>query len=379
MKNRFFIVITAFTIIFLYLNFYNNHVIYFKVDPLYEIDISTLPQEEKNALSFIESSLSSNGGIYTNYTRSTISNGLPSGKDVLSESQGLALAYFLNINDTNRFKQSLNYSIRHLQMENKLFSWVRYEDTDKSTSNALIDDFRILRALIGAHEKWYDANYLKYAKQLSTSIIKYNINEGLPVDHYSMDEMKASPIISLSYLDTAAIKSAFSIDTRWISIYEASQQILEGGLDSENPFTALSYNTVSHEYQFPDEVCMVQFIYTLINMSEAEIDITSSLNWLSNELANTGRLYSKYNRYLYTPINDIESTAVYSLTAQLFFLEGKKQEAFSCLEAAKKYQIQDKNSQLYGAFGNEITKEAYSFDNLLYIYTSSILNQSNIR
>ena len=72
--------------------------------------------------------------------------------EVLSESQGLYLLYAAEKGDRKAFEQAFSY-VKNNMWQEGLASW-QVKDGQASPVNALIDDFRLYRALKAAQKQW---------------------------------------------------------------------------------------------------------------------------------------------------------------------------------------------------------------------------------
>ncbi len=341
-----------------------------------DINYNQFQYKERITLNFLLENMSNNKtAICTNYLDYLNSDtDIAKGKDILSESQGLILLYFLNRDNKHEFDEILEFSMDNMKLKNNTFSWKIREGEYISNSNALIDDFRILRALIEAYDKWNDKIYMKYIKDISNALLIYNTEENIPVDFYDIEYGYKSNIITISYLDIYTIHKLTNIDKRWNDIYKNSVNTVLNSKIDNTPFYAYEYDLSDKKYSNKEQIDLIQNVYTLIHLAEANIIEYNDIEWIYEEFEKYNKLYTSYFCENFNPSTSTESTALYALTARLFYICKDVEKAELFLKQCEKFQITDVDSPLYGSFGNEENKEVYSFDNLQYLLSISIIN-----
>lgn len=340
-----------------------------------DINYNQYQYKEKVTLDFlIENMSNSENAVYTNYIDYlSLDIDIAKGKDILSESQGLILMYFINRDNKDEFDKILKFSIDNMILKNDTFSWKIREDEYASNTNALIDDFRILRALILAHDKWNDKTYLKHIKKISNALLKYNTEKGIPLDFYDIEYSYKSDMITICYLDIYTMNKLTQIDKRWNDIYQTSINIILNSKINNTPFYNYEYNLSNKKYSNKEEIDLIQNTYTLIHLAEANIIKYKDIEWIYDEFEKYNKLYTTYSSKDFKPSTTTESTALYALTSRLFYICKDFEKAQMFLKQCEKFQITEIDSKLYGSFGNEENQEVYSFDNLQYLLSISII------
>lgn len=341
-----------------------------------DVNYKQFQDKERVTLEFLLENMSNNkNAVYTNYLDYLSSDiDIAKGKDILSESQGLILLYFFNRDNKEKFDEALKFSIDNMMLENNTFSWKIREDEYVSNTNALIDDFRILRALILAHDKWNDKIYLEHIQKISNALLKYNTEKGIPLDFYDIEYSYKSDIITICYLDIYTMNKLAQIDKRWNDIYQTSINIILNSKINNTQFYNYEYNLSNKKYSNKEQIDFIQNTYTLIHLAEANIIEYKDIEWMYDEFKKYNKLYTLYSSKDFKPSTNTESTALYALTARLFYICKDFEKAQMFLRQCEEFQITDVDSQLYGCFGNEKNKEVYSFDNLQYLLSISIIN-----
>ena len=335
-----------------------------------------LPHNEANAISFLNKKMiTKNYLVYTDFNENRSILNLYLKKDnFLSESQGILLQYFLNRNSKHDFDNTLKYTNKTFLLPNNIYSWKSYGIAKEST-NALLDDLRILRAIDDASSKWNDSDYKKLLLNHSKSLYLTNFKNGYPHQFYSENDFLPDKI-PLFYLDIIAIELLAKYYEPYDEVVINSRDILSGALIPNSPKFYTSYNYSTKHYEYDEKINMVEFLYTAIHLQEAGFDISNTIDWLQDEFFKNKKLYLAYDGVTMSPASNLESTAVYALASQLFLLDNKKNIAISLLEKSTDFQV-NSDSVINGSFGNENTLTSFSFDNLQYILSSSLLYEIN--
>lgn len=118
----------------------------------------------------------------------------------LSESIGLWLMYLYLKEDHEAFERTVQSIKQNFLLDNDLIAWQIYKG-EQANTNALIDDLRIIRALILEGEKEDRNDYLLLAKKMFKAIVKYHHKNQLFVDFYDGVHKYANDSLTLSYLN----------------------------------------------------------------------------------------------------------------------------------------------------------------------------------
>ena len=150
----------------------------------------------------------------------------PTGRDVLSESQGIMLQYAALKNNKDLFNSTLNYVNKYMKSDN-LASWV-VEDGAENRVNSVLDDLRIYGALNEGNQKFGedDKELIKYRNY----IYKYNVNRNSLVDSYDFKYKKKANRLTLCYADFKTLKDISNKDSRFIKIYSNSLETIKDQL-----------------------------------------------------------------------------------------------------------------------------------------------------
>lgn len=343
----------------------------------YFFSIENVPECEKKVFDFVTQKISGPElSIHTNYiNEKSYEDTIATGKDVLSESQGLLLLYLLNRDKKEYFDLCLDWTIDNLFLDSGTFSWVKTKKLENKSTNALIDDLRLVRALILAKERWNDKRYNKPIYKSSQALLSYNVEDDTPLDFYDYSSNYKSNCITISYIDLYTMEKLSDIDSAWRKVYNKSYELVKNAKIEGTGLYQFQYNLDQQIFTGEQEICLTQSTYTMLHLAEiGEYDV-NGMNWLWSEYEKHGKIYSSYSNTTYEPITDMESTALYALIARLYHLSGDYNKSEIMLKECKKFQVMNKNSEIFGSFGNDIEKEVYSFNNLQYLLSSSIIHK----
>lgn len=322
--------------------------------------------EEFNlCLGFVENKMYSSGkGIYTNFIDKTSLGDETRGHDILSESEGLALLIYVQKGDKDKFSEHFNIIKEKMLLENHLVSWrVNSKNGSKNKTSATIDDLRIVKALLLGYDRWGDFRYRKEAVKLAKAIKNNSVSNNKFVNFN--DSYTKSTTLDLAYIDLYTVKILSKLDKDWNEIYAQNMELLEKGFISKSlPLYKKSYNLEKNSFSEEKDVEVLYSMLVAYHKQQAGEDVSDYMKWMKETLQQQGNIYSKYNIVSKKPVEFIESTAIYAIGLSIA-KSAKDEQLVSVLEEKlKKYQVKDKNSEIYGAFGNSATKDVYSFDNL---------------
>ena len=313
------------------------------------------------SIQFITDKMSDGGGGF--YT-STGGNGKsPSGKDILSESQGLMMLAALEKNDPDLFAQVWNYTKDHL-IKNGLAVWYISEKGDPAGVNALIDDIRIWYALDRA-EKRGMGSYAADADGILSAVKRLCLDKkGRLVDFVDLTDGSRADSISLQYLDLAALHLMAQADPDLAEAYQNAENILlDGRISDKFPLYYRSYNYTSRSYD-SGHLNTAEALYTLWNLSRADLLPDDAFQWLREQVEN-GTLAASYKiNGSVVPGYGYHSTAVYALAALIARETGDEEMFETALRRMERKFIADAEDEFYGSYSQK-GAAIYSFDQLL--------------
>lgn len=307
--------------------------------------------------SFVENKMSRpDYGIKTTYHLPLASYDYASGVEVLSESIGLMMLHYVYTENKSGFE--------HLRLfcEEKLKNNPIYVYREGFSTNALIDDFRIVEALLLAAEAFNNPLYQKQALDYANVLYETNVSDGHLVDFYDVQYNNRNTFLTLCYANFKLLYQLSIYDPRWYPILDATKAIVDLGYISDSfPLYRNNYNYDTNTYN-EDSIHIVHGLKTLLQLAEIGELPSTSLQWLKEQVEE-GTLYGSYS-ITGEPLTDIQSTAAYALAARIAAAVRDQPFYDQCIQRMEQYKVTDKSSEMFGAFGNAETGEAYSFDQL---------------
>lgn len=320
---------------------------------------------ENNCLKFINTSMvSDEGAIYTNYLPANEVTEMASGHQVLSESMGLMMLYYSRGNNRDSFDKHYRFLKDNMIVGDKFIKWRHVGEGDDTVITSTVDDLRIIRALLFAYTRWNDKEYLSFAEKLSNALINDVRTKNVLVDFYDTRREDGATLVSMPYLDIYTMELLVNIDSRWQLILDSSKNIIDNAyIGDEFPFYRASFDLSTGKYDESNRLNMTESLVTALHLAEAGILKEETIGWLKDILMKERDIYSYYDSKG-NPLTDQQSTAIYALVCRI----GKQTRDGELYELAFKrlddYYVGDKESKIYGAFGDYNTLEVYSFDNL---------------
>ncbi|HEX3028668.1 MAG TPA: glycosyl hydrolase family 8 [Clostridia bacterium] len=326
---------------------------------------------ELTSLDFIERKLiGPKGEIYT-----SIRNGRLD-KETLSESIGLIMEYSVASDRKELFDREYEYLRDHLLSEGNYIRWKYGRDI---TCNSLIDDLRIIRALLNAHEKWGGREYFDSAGFMQETIFTSQVRDGGICELYDWKYRIAKDVMPLCYPDFYTMNRLNAFNNGWVKVGDDAVKTVKNGLIKQGkPLFNKYYNFENESYSMDEEmsenkgVCLTYTIYTALHLAEINENTEQFTKWLKNEMKK-GRLYAWYHPISLKPVQKIESTAVYALAAMYADKVGEDKLAERLTDKMLGFMIKNKKSLYYGGFGDQQSGEFYSFDNLTALLALAVV------
>lgn len=378
MRRSSIIIIFTIVVIIAFMSFMNSEFFTNRVDvPEQEIDYTaddffTVHQTKKLyddrealCLSFMEEKMIDVGAIMTNYKPIYVSDDLPYGTQVLSESEGLMMLYYAADNQYQAYLRHYDYIVENMLNENDTVRWRVGNDVDDAGAvSASIDDLRIIRALLFGDILWENDDFKTLALEISEALMAdYIIDDQLILayDHRT-DEPTRS--VEISYLDLFTMRALADYDQRWFRVIDRSVQLMEEAYISDQfPMYKKTYDIQSGKYLVNDSYNSIDFLLTTLHLAEVGMENEKSIAWLYREFEERDGIYALYDE-MGNPLSQMESTASYALVARLAKVTDEADLYELAMEKMLSLQVVDTESEIYGAFGDPLTLGVYSFDNL---------------
>lgn len=320
---------------------------------------------EAELFSFVEEFLLGPGGeVYTGLGNS------PEERSTLSESVGLLMQYSLIRENRDLFDRELKFLINNLLVDGRHVKW--RSGTAAADCNAAVDDLRIIRALLDAHDMWGDGDkiYLNTAGHIQQALYENLAAEGDLRELHDWKAGKTRNVIPLCYLDLYTMDRLRLFNRGWEVAAMRGETLIKGGrLESPAALFEKYYDYESGRYERDEEyeehggICLTYTLITLNNLAEYNYFPEPFTAWLDYEI-DRGRLYAWYKPETLLPASEMESTAVYALAA-MYAEKMEEAELYrKLIDRMLELRVSDRDSPYYGGFGNVERAEFYSFDNL---------------
>lgn len=294
------------------------------------------------------------------------------GKHRLSESIGLWLTYLYLKEDHEAFEQTVRAIEKNFLLHNGLVAWRIYKGEPAST-NALIDDLRIIRVLVLEGESINRKEYITLAKKMFQAIMTYHQKDNLFIDFYDLTHKYANDSLTLSYLNISVFKrmEAYGLFPEE-SLHHLLSFMNQTHLD--NGFYPKTYQLKQEQFLFDEEINLIDQLYVAIYWEDAEVETDPFYQWLKSTYKEDGLLYGRYDRKTKEPSVSYESSAVYGL-AIIYALQ--KEDYSFAKELYKRMttlRVNNETHSYVGGFVNVENHDTHSFDNLLPLIAERILS-----
>lgn len=328
----------------------------------------TIEGSGKVTCDFVTSNMmDENGGIHSNYN--TLREKTEE-SDVLSETQGTMLQYAVLRKDRVLFEKTFSYITSKMNLGG--FTAWKITNGKPANVNSLLDDLRILNALISANDLW--GGYEEPIRTYTSGISRFGVKDGRYVDFYDRKYKQYANRFTLCYGDLKTMSELALQNENLKEPYEhAKKLILEGKISDSFPLYYSWYNYKTNQYE-TDDLNMAEALITLLHLAEADLLPKESVAWLKTEMNKEG-IKARYTvdgkvveGYHY------DSTAIYALTAMIAERIGDKDLQGKALRKMETMRIVNTSYAYHGAFGMEDGTGIIAFDQLMamlaYEYTN---------
>lgn len=333
-------------------------------------------EEEKTLLRFLEEHmLCTNGEILTNIKPGS------GDMDTISESVGFLMSYAVMRNRKDLFDKEFLFLKKRLMVQDSYIRW-RYGN-EEVTCNAVIDDLRIAGALLDAYDLWQEKNYIETARLIQQALFDKQVSEGKLYEFYDWKKNTSKKSIPLCYIDLYNIYRLAVFNKGWLEVANYGLDTLnKGRIVTKNANVSgnntnilfnkyYDYQTKKYlkdeEYSRGKGICLTYTIYSALNLANFNENTEFFTRWLKEEIGK-GKLYAWYNPDTMMPAGEMESTAVYALAAVYSRKVGERELYNLLIDKMLQFRVRDVTSTYYGGFGNEVSGEFYSFDNLTALW-----------
>ncbi|WP_340081651.1 hypothetical protein [Terribacillus sp. FSL K6-0262] len=240
---------------------------------------------------------------------------------ILLESMGQYMEYLLLADDQKGFEEQFQLLQEHFAVEQAGEIHLKWQIGENISTNASVDDFRIIEVLMAGGEKFHDAAYTDLAEQIWDTMIRTQLTDGLITDFYDRSWKQQSSEMHLSYINFTVLE-----DMRAPNL-EEYKRILRGG-QTDTPFFIEIYHPRDKSYHTadPETVNMIdQFLIAMQYVKSTNETPSKFHDWLQKQAKADNVLHGRYNRTTAAPASSYESSSVYAL-AVLYSLAVHDQE-----------------------------------------------------
>jgi len=325
-------------------------------------------EQEKLALELISSRLINNEGLLGD---SILENVSP--QHILLESMGQLMEYAILSNNRALFAITWDITKKHMQAKEGYYYWrLTAENLKADDATSFIDLLRMVKSLGEAASRFNTPEYNEEAKKVAETIVTYNIEDGLYCDAYDGRLMKRELRLSLFYIDPKGLNY---LNRFWPASAATNANALKVLINvpvTKEGFYPAWFDTVNKQYHYSEGINMVENLYTASYLLESGQDIKPFLDFLRMEMNKEGRINNIYKISDGVKGEGGESTAVYALACRLFQKAGDPETTGRIYNRMMEFQILDKKSLIYGAFGDITSNSLYTFDQLEALLTMRI-------
>lgn len=316
---------------------------------------------------FIKRQMTNENGTVATYLQDgkTIDVDLVSGREALSETLGLSMQYALAKDDEKAFLENYRLLMTYFISDDGMVYWKLTADGKAEvTTNATVDDLRIIGALLVAHERWGNNSYLITGRKMFSYLHENNQRSQLLVDYFDAKLKVKSENVSLSYIDTDVLAEMGRYDELDPQVYQKTISLLRTIPDDQLFYPKL-YSISSGKFYYDDEINLIDQMLIGIQRNKIGIQSDKFYYFVKTEFKKNDKLFGRYHRKNKLPAVDYESPALYALAIQLALEQGD--QAFADLLYQRMIMFRDNNrfSKYYGAYSINGKKDTHIFDNLL--------------
>lgn len=336
--------------------------------------ILTVPNKTEQ---FVQGNFINENGTMSTYIHDTPTQGADfvNGREALSETLGLWMEYTVLIENEALFAEAFDILQTYFLEEGGFIYWKLLENGGSEVStNALVDDLRIVRALLEADVLWGNRSYHRTAADISDYLTKHSIREGRWTDFYDKRYDQISEQLTLSYVEPEALTQMHGRNLLPDNVYQRTMETLTEISDDE-VFFPKTYHTKQKVYTFEEEINMIDQALIALNLAKADVPTEQFHTFLWQEIDENNGIYGKYERKSKRRAVDYESSAVYGFLILYGFEIGDTELINRLYSSMKRMQIQDGNYKGAYAFSEG---NAHIFDQLVPLLAETTMIQEGL-
>lgn len=299
------------------------------------------------------------------------------GRESLSETLGLWMDFAVEENNEELFQKGYEQLENYFLERNGFVNWKIQENGDRlETTNALVDDIRLVEVLYKGFEKWEKPEYQKTARSIAAFTTSNNVNQNVLTDFYETNDEYASDVITLSYIDMQALTRMNEEELLEQQIYENMERILEEA-PLRNGFFPKSYNVEEQEYEYDEIVNIVDQSLVALYRAQSGGQTTAFLEFIRKEMDDHGMVFGQYDIETKQENVDYESPAIYGILIMYCLAANEEELAVDIFERLKVHQNSRDSDQYAGGY-SVYDDDTHIFDNLLPLLAEQQLRKDEL-
>lgn len=316
---------------------------------------------------FIKRQMTNENGTVATYLQNgkTTDDDLVSGREALSETLGLSMQYALAKDDEKAFLENYRLLMTYFISGDGMVYWKLTADGNAEvTTNATVDDLRIIGALLDAHERWRNRAYLMTGRKMFSYLHENNQRSQLFVDYFDAKLKVKSENVTLSYIDIDVLAVMGRYGELDSQVYQKTIGLLQN-IPDEQLFYPKLYSISSGKFYYEDEINLLDQMLVGIQRNKIGFQNDKIYYFIKSEFKKNGKLFGRYHRKNKLPAVDYESPALYALAIQFALLQGDQKFAESLYQRMIMFRNNNRFSGYHGAYSIDGKKDTHIFDNLL--------------
>lgn len=311
---------------------------------------------------FISSHMTNANGTLATYLTDTpvISPDLVHGREALSEATGLWLSYAAAKGDKELFEKHYAVFKQCFLTPEGFILWKLTPDgfTGVST-NALVDDLRIIDALLAADRKWNNQEWRESAAIIGSFLASNLTKNSVLVDFYDRKYKNSPDSLTLSYLNLPAIDWLGKSGILPPQVVE-NMYLVVGNMPTDGIFYPRTYDVKTRGYTFDQTANLIDQMLIALQQQYRSVPSDGLLQFLKQEFSRQHMINGEYDRQSRMPKGSFESPAVYALVILYSIEAGDREFAIAVYERMTAFrQTEGPYSGGYVSGGN-----THIFDNL---------------
>lgn len=254
------------------------------------------------------------------------------GREALSEALGLWLLYAVEKDDKDLFEKHYTVLKQYFVTPQGFVYWkLTPAGIAEVSTNALVDDLRIVDSLLAADRKWGNAEWKETALTIGRFLASHLVKNGMLVDFFDQKFNNSPDTLTLSYLDLPSLDRLGTAGILPASVLQQAYLVI-GQSPSDGVFYPKSYDVRTRQYQYDSTVNLIDQLLVALQLRHSGMPSSNLIAFLKQEFAQKGMINGTYDRQFRLAKGAFESPAVYALLIIYCIETGDRQFAVSLYE-----------------------------------------------